>query len=473
MTLETKIAKNTIVQILGRGIAVGIALITLGIMTRYLGTEGYGGYVTILAFLQVFAILADLGLQMTSVQSISANGIDERKVLSNIFTLRFLSALSALILAPLIVLLFPYPTSIKIGIVVTALAFFFGSFTSILTGVFQKYLIMGKVALADIVNKIVILLLTLTTVYFNLGLPGILFALIAGNLVQFLIIFYFSQKLIKISWQIDLNLWKKTLTKTLPLAATIALNLLYFKGDTVILSVFRSQAEVGLYGAPYKILEVLINLIYLFLGLLLPLMTLHYTSNNWQKLKKIIQMGFDVLMIISIPLIFGGLFLGPALMAFVAGSEFIISGQILKILIPATVAIFFAALFGFLIVAANRQKQVVKFYFINAVFSLIAYLIFIPKYGFWAAAIITVLSEIFILISAIYVTRKFFKFKPDLALTKKSLISAFVMSLVLYFISDYHVLISLSLGSLTYFAVFYLLKGFSKEMIMEMVNTKK
>jgi len=473
MTVENKIAKNTIVQAIGRGVAIGVALITLGVMTRYLGTDGYGQYVTILAFLQVFAILADLGLQMTSVQSISEEGIDEIKVLSNIFTLRFFSALAALILAPLFVLLFPYPSSIKIGIVIAALAFFISSFSSVLVGVFQKFLMMGKIAFADVVNKIVILLFTLITVYFNFGLYGILFALIAGNLAQFLITFYYSQKLIKISWQIDLSLWKKTLIKALPLAATIALNLLYFKGDTVILSIFRSQTEVGLYGAPYRVLEVLINLVYVFLGLLLPLLTLYYTSQNWDRLKKIMQLGYDMLVIISLPLILGTIFLGSALMTFIAGNDFFVSGQILKILVLATVAIFFAALFGYLIVAANQQKRVVKFYLINAVISLIAYFIFIPKYGFWAAAVITVFSELFILVSAIYIVNKFYKFKPNLTLTKKSFLAALAMSLVLYFVSDFHIAISLSLGALTYVVCLYLLKGFSKEMIMEIVTFKK
>ena len=161
------------------------------------------------------------------------------------------------------------------------------------------------------------------------GLYGILIALIIGNLFQFLLVFFYSQKLIKITWQIDFKLWKKILYKTLPLAATISLNLLYFKGDTVILSIFRNQTEVGLYGAPYRILEVMINVVFVFIGLLFPLMTLYYTSKNWKQLKKIMQLSFVVITIISLPLIMGVLFLGPNLMSFIAGDEFMVSGQVL------------------------------------------------------------------------------------------------------------------------------------------------
>ncbi|MBU1164502.1 flippase [Patescibacteria group bacterium] len=473
MTVTTKIAQNTVVQIIGRGIAVGIALITLAITTRYLGTDGYGAYITIIAFIQIFSILADLGIQMTSVQSISESGVDESKILSNIFSLRVFTASIALILTPIIIFLFPYPIMIKIGVLIAAIAFFIAGLSSVFTGVFLKKLLMGRFTLTDIVQKVITLIVVILAVYFNLGLYGILLALIIANLFQFLLLFSFSQKLIKITWQIDFLIWKKILSKSLPIVTTIALNLLYFKGDTVILSLFRSQQEVGLYGAPYRVLEVLINLIYLFLGLLLPLMTLYYTNKNWEALKKIIQLGYDIITLISFPLIVGGLFVGPKLMSFIAGENYLISGHILKILIPATIAIFFAAIFGYLIVAANQQKRVIKFYVANAIISLTLYLIFIPKYGYWAAAIITVFSELFILFSAIYVAQKIYRFKADLSLTKKSFLASMAMAIALYFVVDLHVLFSMSIGASVYLVILYLLKGFSKEMIKEIMSFKK
>jgi len=473
MRVETKIAQNTVVQVIGRGIAISIALITLAVTTRYLGTDGYGAYITIITFLQIVAIVAELGIQMTSVQSISEIGVDENKILSNIFSIRVISSLFALLITPLIVFFFPYPAFIKIGVVICAISFFVNSLSSVFVGVFQKKMLMGRYALTDIIQKTVFLAGTLLVIYFDLNLFGILIVLIIANISQFLSTFYFSQKLIKISWQIDFSVWKKLMVKSWPLAITITLNLLYFKGDTIILSLFRSQADVGLYGAPYRILEVLINIVYVFLGLLFPLMTLYYTSKNWASLKKVMQMGFDIIMIISLPLIAGVLFLGEQVMSSIAGEDFLVSGQILKVLIFATIAIFFASLLGYLIVAANQQKRMIKFYVVNAVISLIAHLIFIPIYGFWAAAVITVFSEAFVLIACIYMVRKLYKFSPNYKLTLKALASTLAMSVVLYFVSGFHILFTLTVASLSYLATLYLLKGFSKKMILEIMNFKK
>ena len=55
--------------------------------------------------------------------------------------------------------------------------------------------------------------------------------------------------------------------------------------------------------------------------------------------------------------------------------------------------IYFGALAGYTIVACGLQKKMISFYLFDAIFSLVAYLIFIPLYGYLAAAALTVATE--------------------------------------------------------------------------------
>lgn len=106
MQLATKIAHNTIIQIIGKGIATFLGLITIAIMTRQLDQVGFGQYTTIITFLSFFGVIADLGLTLVTTQMISDPKIDQNKILSNLFSLRLISAIIFLGLAPLIVLFF-------------------------------------------------------------------------------------------------------------------------------------------------------------------------------------------------------------------------------------------------------------------------------------------------------------------------------------------------------------------------------
>jgi len=466
-----KIAHNTIIQVLGKALTISFALIGFGLIARYLGQEGFGYLATIYAFLAIFGILVDLGLQMTTTKLISDPQENEGQILSNALTIRLIASIIFLGLASLVVWFFPYPTIIKIGVALASLGFIFHSLTSTLTSFFQKHLIMSKIVMAEVAAKIIYLGIIIVAIYLNHGLLGIIAAVILDSFFALAILIYFALKQVPLKPSFNFQIWGKILKTTWPIALTIALNLIYFKGDIFIMSLIRSQSEVGLYGAPYRILEVLINITYLFLGLILPLLATAIAIKNFEKLKIIIQSAFDFLIILTIPMIVGGFFLGQQLMVLMAGLEFAISGEIIKILLLATGAIFIAALFGYVVVALDQQKRMIKFYAINAVISVVGYWILISKFGYWGAAWMTVATEIFILVTAGYVMYKSINFLPNLKLLGKSIVASAVMAIPLYVFPNLIFPLAICMGVLVYFTALYLLKGFDKQTIVELIKS--
>jgi len=144
MSLISKIAKNTLYQAFSKFFGAIIGLLTVGLMTRYLGQTGYGYYTTIIAFLQFFGVLADFGLQMTTTKILSEPNSDNSQIFGNIFTLRIISSIFFLGSSVLIVWLIPYPLLIKQGITIASLSFFFISLQSIFISIFQKNIAMLK-----------------------------------------------------------------------------------------------------------------------------------------------------------------------------------------------------------------------------------------------------------------------------------------------------------------------------------------
>ena len=140
MSLTRKIASNTIIQFVGKAISVFLGVITIAIMARYLGKIGFGQYSTIMAYLQFFAILVDMGLSLTVVRLISDPNYEQQKIFNNVITLRLVSAIIFLGLAPLIVIFFPYDNLVKLGVAITTLSFLFTSLSQIFIGLYQKEL---------------------------------------------------------------------------------------------------------------------------------------------------------------------------------------------------------------------------------------------------------------------------------------------------------------------------------------------
>src|SRR3989339_1569093 len=153
MGLTQSIAKNTALQVIGKIIGTILGVITIGVLTRYLGQAGFGYYSTALAFMQFFGVLVDMGLYLICLKEISANPEKENYIVGNIFTLRVISAVIFIGGGIILIFAFPYPLVVKISGAIVAISFFFMSLVQTLTTVFQKYLKMGSVALAEVLGR--------------------------------------------------------------------------------------------------------------------------------------------------------------------------------------------------------------------------------------------------------------------------------------------------------------------------------
>ncbi len=472
MSLTRQVAHNTIYQAIGKIIATVLGVVAIALMTRYLGQEGFGQYTTIIAFLQFFGIMVDMGLTLITVQMIAQPEADQEKIIGNMFALRFFSALIFLSLAPLVALMTPYPAIIKLGIALTTFHFFFISLTQVLIGLFQKHLSTGRAAIAEVIGRIFLLIGIGLTIYFVQGILWIMGAVILGSLANFLIAYFLAKKFVRIKFRFDWPIWRKILILAWPVGISIIFNLIYLKADTLILSFLRPQNEVGLYGAPYRVLEILVTFPFMFVGLIMPPLTYHWAQQDKEKFKKIIQKAFDFLAIIAVPMVVGTYFLGRPIMTLVAGQEFVISGDILKILMLACGVIFLGVLFAHIIVVINKQKQMIWGYLATAVIALIGYLIFIPKYSYWGAAWMTVVSESMIALIAFIVAYKTTKIIPSPKILLKAVLASLIMAVPLYLLNDYNVLILILLAAVVYLIVMYLIKGFDKKTVLEIVRLK-
>ena len=465
MNLYAKVAKNTLIQIIGKIVSTILGLLAIAMITRYLSPAGFGEYTTITTFLAFFAVIADLGLTLITAQMLCDPKHEETEALNNLFGLRLVSAILFISLAPIIVLFFPYSPSIKIGVLICAAAFFFPALNQVVIGLFQKKLSMGRDVFSELISRAILILIVFLSLRFKLGLNGILMATVISAAANFLLHYLLACKFVKIKPEFNWFIWRKIISKSWPLAITIILNLIYLRADTLILSIFKSSVEVGLYGAAYRVIDVLTTIPFMFAGIILPILTSAWLHNNKEYFKKLLQKSFDFMAIIAIPLIVGSQLLAKPVMKFVAGSEFTASGEILKFLIIAVAAIFLGTMFSHAVIAMDKQKKLIWFYVFTSASSLIAYFILIPNYSYYGAAVVTIYSEIVIALFSGICVYKYSKFKPNFKIFFKSILASIIMGGLIYFIPfDYRdslrgLLFIIFIATFVYFLCLYLFKA--------------
>lgn len=102
-------------------------------------------------------------------------------------------------------------------------------------------------------------------------------------------------------------------------------------------------------------------------------------------------------------MVVGTIVLAERIMTLVAGPDFIASGKVLRILIVATGIIFLNVIYAHVVVAIQAQRRMLPFYIAIALLTLLGYLAFIPTYGMFAAAWLTLASEALITLSSYFV----------------------------------------------------------------------
>jgi O-antigen/teichoic acid export membrane protein len=467
MSTERKeLARNTAIQVIGKVIGTILGLATFWLLIHSLDDAGYGALTKAQTYAAVFGILVDFGLTLTTTQMISEPGANEKKILGTVLTVRAISAVVFLSLAPISALFLPTTPAERMAILYFAVAFFFASFAQVLVGVFQKRLALTQATLAETANRFVAFLGVLAVWKWSLGLAAASFAFVLGGIVHVFLMIRGVRAYVPLALTFDRAIAKTLLYKSWPIGVSIFFNLIYLKGDVLFMWLFgRSDVEIGYYGSAYKILDVVTTVPTTLMGLLLPLLVSAWESRNPVLFGKRMQDGLDVLVLLGIPFAFGSAICGVAVMTLIK-SSLAPAGQILALLGPTATAVFLGSLFSYTVVAIGKQRIMTWAYAFVATITIAGYAIFIPNYGMWAAAAMSLVAETLIGIIAAAVVLHTTKWKPNLGLTTKTLLASIIMGIVLFVIRDASALISVPIGILVYIVAIATLGGPSPKSLL-------
>jgi O-antigen/teichoic acid export membrane protein len=455
MVIARKIAYNVVVSSVSKILSTILALVSIGLITRYLGAAGFGEYATVLAFLALFSAVADLGLYSTATREISRPNADEAKIIGNIFSLRLVVSGMVLLVSPIFFWFLPYSLELKEAILIIAASFLFSSSYQVLNGIFQKNLAMDKVAVVELLGKIIQVGMIFFVIKLQLGFLWIIASLLFNMIFSFFCVYVLSKKYVSFKLQFDFSYWKTFIKESYPLGIAALIGFVYFKIDTILLSVMKTSSEVGIYNAAYKVIENITFFPTMMAGLIFPIMS-QSIFGDFARFKDISDKTYKIFWIFVVALIVGTMFLSGGIVHLIGGAGFEKSGVVLRILIFALAAIFFSNFSNSILIAGNKQKKLMRIMFLAAVFNVVANLLFIPRYSYMAAAWISVLTEMFVVGATFYVIVKELKYWPVAEKFSGIIASGIVMAIYFYIFSRFNFFLLAISGTVAYLVALWM-----------------
>jgi O-antigen/teichoic acid export membrane protein len=463
MNTVRTITKNIGALTLMNIVTVALMLFLTIFIARYLGDVNFGKYSFALAFTALFGVFIHLGLDILITRDIARDKSKASKYLGNIAIIRALSSIIIFILIIIIINLMNYPSDTTTAVYIFGLYIIFTSFADIFKATFRAFERMEYQALINILERIIVVSLGLIVLFSGYGLIELASVFLFGGFFNILSSFLICRrKIVKPKFKIDLNFWRQSIKEAYPFLLVTTFVMIYFKIDTIMLSIMKGDAVVGWYNAAYMLIGGLGIISASILPALFPVMS-RFFNNSKEALQAIYKNAFRYLLMIGFPIAVGTTLLADRIIPLLYGEQYSNSIIALQILIWAELFVFLNNTTGNVLNSINSQRANMKIVGTGAALNIILNLIFIPYLSYIGASIATVITEFFVVFAGVmYISKNGYV----LQLSKdaiKIIAAGAVMGLFIFYSYNINLFSIILLSIAIYFGVLCLVKGITKE----------
>ena len=466
-TILLRLAANSAVQIAGSAAASAIAFFTFVAATRGLGPVVYGEYVAATVFLFIPVVLSDLGLSTVVLRQISAAPDRTQDVIRASLPLRTLVSLAAISIVVGLGLVLPFSDRTRIAILIGAVGAFATMIDVAILPVLQAQLRMQWAVAGNLAGRLVTLGLTVAAIEGGHGIAGVAWANTIGLCLTLGTHVLAVGRIVRLRPVIDVEYWRGLLRDSLVLGLALGLGQVYFRIDSLLLAFVRPELEVGLYGAAYKFVELAELVMYAIVLSVFPALTRFVTTRD-PRTGGLLQRGFDVMLAAAAPVAVVMLTLPSELLRATAGSRYEGAATALQILAVYPVFAFVNGLFARVLVAADRDRDLLRITATVLTLNVAANVALLPRYGFEAAAAIAIVTEMIALAMLVLAVRATVGTLPNLRYALVVALAASVMAATTRFVEP--AAIAGVLGAAVYGTVLIALPGTGREIAVRLAR---
>jgi O-antigen/teichoic acid export membrane protein len=227
---------------------------------------------------------------------------------------------------------------------------------------------------------------------------GTLAALIASEVIigsaSNVITWLFSRKWLRPAFDFDWGSVWLILQEGLPLFVSSAFILLYIRIDVFFLQYYRSNAEIGIYAAAYRLTESLPLVASALTNSIFPVMCQQIHAVNEVSLNRLLRVSFKLLLGAIIPMALVLVFASGAVTNTLYGNRFVGSAPLLAILACNQLLVYTNVLLTTLLVARGRNVALLWLTLVMLAFNVASNFIVIPQYGATGATVTTCATEL-------------------------------------------------------------------------------
>lgn len=420
-----KVLRNYAYNLSYQLLVIILPIITTPYVTRVFSSNDLGTYGYFNSIVTYFILLATLGVANYGTKEISSHRNDIRKNFWGIYTLQFGATCLSILLYIILCFAFSFmqnPVAYILGL-------------SLLSkGMDISWLFQGLEDFRKItVRNITVKLVGVVSIFLFVKSPGDLYLYVSlltvFELLGQLSMWFPAREFIG-KPHLDLCYAKQHLKPVILLFLPQIAISLYVTLDRTMLGALASTTDVGIYDQALKLVNILLTLVTSLGSVMLPRVSNLLSKGNNEAVNRMHQISFLIYNLVIFPTIAGMLIINNDFVKFFLGNDFQEARYAIAIMIFRMFFIGWTNIMGIqILIPHNKNKEFLTSTTVPAIVSVGLNLLLLPKFGYIGAAIVSVLTEVFVWGIQLYFTRKYLKDVP----IYKSTVKIFLASILMYF----------------------------------------
>ncbi len=447
------------------------------LMLRELGPTDTGRYTWAALIVGYLEILINFGLGVLITREVARDPKAGDRFLGAALVTRFALWLLALSLAFALAgpLAEPLGLTPAMGLTLVLLMVGIGisSLTGSLSALFMAHERMEVPASVTVFTTTVKVALGATVLLLGYGIVGLAAASIATNVLTAIVVITLAMRVLGPARpQLNPRLGFRLAREAYPLMLNSMLASVFFRVDGVLLRATWGDTVLGWYGSAYKVVDGLNVIPSSFVLALFPSFARAGISSTQSgartaagamprpDLYRGTILALRVLLAAAFPIAVGITILAEPIVNLFAGPSFLPHGAItLRLLIWFIPFSFTNGLLQYVLIAANRQHTITVGFVAASLFNVVGNLLTLPHWGYVAAAIMTVLSEVVLLGPFLFAVRAYVGPLALLPIAWRPALASAVMAPIVWAVAGVSVMLAVPAGAVMYGVVLLALRG--------------
>jgi O-antigen/teichoic acid export membrane protein len=386
MKLAERIALNSSVQAFRQILLAVFGIVSVGVATRYLSVDQYGGILAALVLLSLFSVATDFGIAAVVVRRMSREPEHETAIQSSAFWV-WVAYTTPVAIAVLLIAQVAYPGSggetTRNAVLILMSTFPLQPFAGVASARATADQRVWVMSVASMLARAIALAGVIGAAAFDLGPTGITAAFASGYVLEqaFSVLFMRPKIEFRVGWH-QARIWS-LIVAAVPLGLVMMINGLYFRLDAFLISLLATERDLAVYGVAYKGFESLLVFPEFVMVTLLPVLArLEFEEERFQAL---VQKAFTAMTVLVLP-IFGFAVLGREAMVTLAGDKYAGGGLVLGLIMCSVGFACLQGVFGNALVTQGKQSKLLKVSISVLVANGLVNLAAIPLFGDVGAA---------------------------------------------------------------------------------------